>query len=112
MSLLIPTRTDGTQAYSQAVQLDGIAFRLDFSWNGRGKYWKVAIYDAAANLLLSKAIRVGMPLLARYRDPAFPPGEMVANDTSGQDADPGVNDLGARVQLVYYTAAEMAVALA
>ncbi len=37
-----------------------------------------------------------------------PPGLLMAYDTSGEGIDPGLTDLGQRVQLIYYTVADVA----
>lgn len=113
MPLIIPTKTDGTQAYSVNVPLDGVAFGFAFSWNARGQYWAVLISDAAGNPLVRRVVRIGSLFLAgfRARSPgSFPAGEIVVVDTSNQDLDAGLTDLGSRVQLLYLTAAEFAAA--
>lgn len=111
MSIAIRTLRDGTQAYSIRTQLDGTSFGLDFSWNARGEYWVLIIKDASSNPLVRRVIRVGQPLLARFKDKRLPPGDLVAVDTTGKDQDPGLKDLGGRVQLVYLTAADIVTAL-
>lgn len=108
MATILPTLTDGTQAYSFRTQLDGVTFQLDFAWNARGGCWSIMVSDAAGNLLLRRCVRVGLSLLARFRDTRLPPGDIVVVDTSGAGAEPGLTDLGGRVQLVYLTAAEIA----
>lgn len=110
MATVLKTKTDGTQRYSFTTQLDGVTFGLEFSWNARGEYWSFVIYDAAGNPLVRRVVRVSWPLLARFKNARLPRGELVAMDTSGQDLDPGLTELGdgARVQLVYLTAADLA----
>jgi hypothetical protein len=106
-SQLIPTLTDGTQAYTVTVRLDGVSFRFDFAWNPRGSFWSFILYDAAANPLVRRRVVVGFPLLARFKDVRMPYGELVAIDTTQQGTDPGIDELGARVQLVYLAAADL-----
>lgn len=111
MFLTIPTKTDGTQAYSVTVPLEGVAFGFFFSWNARGSYWAVSVSDAAGNPLVRRIARAGSVFFARHRalNPnAFPAGDIFVKDTSGQDLDPGLTDLGGRVQLVYLTSDEIA----
>lgn len=116
MSLLIPLRSD-LDFYVETVTLDGVEFDFEFRWNNRDSAWYLSIYDptvAAADdgsrvpILGSIPVLVGWPLLNQYRMRTRPLGELVALDTSGQDADPGRRDLGSRVLLLYYTRDEVA----
>jgi hypothetical protein len=107
-SQLIPTLTDGTQAYTVTVRLDGVSFRFDFAWNERGGFWAFILSDAAGEQLMRRKVVVGLPLTARFVDPRLPPGDFIALDTSGQDVEAGLQDLGDRVQLVYLEAADLA----
>jgi hypothetical protein len=109
MAQILPTLTDGTQAYSFHVDLEGITYGFDFSWNWMRSFWSVVIRDATGEALLSQTLRTGNALLARFqaREGRLPPGEIIVFDTSGQDKDPGLQDLGTRVQLIYLTAEEV-----
>jgi hypothetical protein len=111
MAIILPTLTDGTEDYSFRTQLDGTFFGFDFSWNARGGYWALILSDAAGNALLRRVVRVGALMFNRFRaDSRLPLGEIVAMDTSGVDQDPGLTDLGDRVQLLYLTAADLVAA--
>lgn len=115
MPLTIPTKTDGTQAYGVTVPLDGVAYRFDFAWNARGQYWTALVSDSAGNPLVRRAVRIGTLFFARFRAlnlTGYPSGEVLVLDTSNQDLDPGLTDLGARVQLTYLSADEIAAAAA
>jgi hypothetical protein len=115
MPVTLPTKTDGTQAYSVTVPLEGVNFGFTFSWNARGQYWSAILSDAAGNPLIRRVIRVGLLFFARFRAQylsVFPPGEIVVIDTTGADLDPGLTELGTRVQLVYFTGAEISQAAA
>ena len=48
-----------------------------------------------------RRVLVGWPLLGSKTFLGRPAGHLIPVDTSGQDKDPGENDLGARVQLYY-----------
>ncbi len=41
------------------------------------------------------------PLTDQYADTALPPGRFVCIDESGEDKDPGTDDLGNDVKLLY-----------
>ena len=100
MAQTIPTRTD--PRYSIEVELDGTNFVLEFEWNDRAASWFLDVRDEARVLLLAGVrVVVGFPLIARYRDPKLPKGDLSAVDTSGLDLDPALEDLGDRVLLIY-----------
>lgn len=87
------------------TDMDGVTYGLETRWNERAQGWFLRIFDAEGNELLSAVrIVVGFFLAKRSSDPRMPPGVIVAMDTSGQDLDPGLTDLGARVQLLYFPA--------
>lgn len=99
---LIPTRTDGTRDYQLATELDGTTYTLRLRWNEREGAWFMDVGDDAGNpIRTSIKVVVGWPLTARFADSALPPGQLYAIDTSGADAEPGLQELGARVVLAY-----------
>lgn len=104
----LPTRTDYPH-YSFSVDLDGTPYVLDFDWNERAGSWALGVSLVDGTVLVAgRRIVVGYPLLNRFKDPRLPRGVLMAMDTSNQDADPGEAELGARVQLVYIDAADLA----
>jgi hypothetical protein len=94
--LQIPTRTDSDN-YTMTVTLEGVAYSFSFVWNYRSLCWEMSISGFIDGL----AIRVGVDLLAACPVEGQPPGNFVAFDTSGKEQDPGINDLGSRVLLLY-----------
>lgn len=109
MSVLLPLRTDSTPFYAFGVALEGVSYNFTFKWNTRGSLWTFDVADGAGVALVSgRRVVVGLPLLARFKDPRLPPGQLVAFDTTGAGVDPGLADLGTRVTIVYWTAAEVA----
>ncbi len=106
-TLVIPTRTDSAR-YTMAVALEKQTYRFDFEWNDRDASWSFDIYDVNNVILLAgRKVVLGYPLIARYRDPRLPPGDISAIDTSGADLDPLFADLGDRVQLLYTESADI-----
>jgi hypothetical protein len=106
--MILRTVTDGRQRYDLSAQLDGQSFRFEFSWNARGGFWSFLLSAADGTPLLRRRVVVGTPLTARFADPRLPPGELVALDTSGRSEDPGLTELGGRVQLLYLEAGDIA----
>ena len=107
MSQVIPIEP-GSAFFDLQVELDGELYTLEFRWNVRLGAWFMAVLDAPGENILYAGARLvcNWPLFA-YRADRKPPGALVALDTTGECVDPALEDLGVRVQLVYYTAAEL-----
>lgn len=92
------------------TKLDGIFFWLRLVWNVRESIWTFGISDSDdAALAHGLAVRVETDMLRGIRGQVgLPPGAIVPIDTSGSQTDPGRDDLGDRVRLVYLTQAEVA----
>ncbi len=106
---LVPCIPAGSSTWSQRTALDGVDFTLTFRWSQRDGHWLMDIADSEG-----VAIRHGLmlapnvDLLAGVIDTRRPAGKLAVLDTTGAlDLDPGFSDLGARFQLVYFTAAEL-----
>lgn len=88
--------------FSLEVDLDGATYLLEFLWNTRGEFWTLSILDAAeAPLVMGIRIVAAWELLAQYSDDRLPGGRLLTVDMSGLGIDPGRDDLGKRVILVY-----------
>lgn len=100
--LTIPCRPDQTD-YAFQVALDGATFTLRFRWNTRELAWYMDVGDETdAPIYTSVKIVVNFPLGFRSRDPRRPLGFFLAGDTTKKGRDPGIADLGDRVQLYYF----------
>jgi len=108
MAVYIPLRSDLTY-FSLLVPLDGVNYTLQFRWNLRENAWYMDVLNEAGDTVLigGIAIVVSYPLASQFTGRS-PPGIFAATDTTGENVDPGINDLGDRVKLFYVTAAELA----
>lgn len=107
-TVIIPTRTDGTQRYSVRTALGSGTYRIEFFWNTRDSSWSFVLSDSSGNQLFARKITLGAPIFSRFQDARLPYGEMTAVDTSGQNAEPGLTDLGTRVLLLFTDGADIA----
>lgn len=99
--LEIPTRSD-LKHYEFQIDLENITYTLEFGWNQRAERWYMAIYNATGDLLLGDVILLtNVPLLDQYIDENLPPGRFILIDESGENKNPGENDLGNDVKLFY-----------
>lgn len=108
MPSFIPLRSD-LAAFDLQVVLDGLTVTLDFRWNTRAlAWWMTVLNDEADTVLVGNTrVTVDFPQNA-YLTGREPPGLFIFVDTSGQGRDPGLTDLGNRVQLTYTSAEELA----
>lgn len=109
--IAVPT-TPEFPDYEEVVDLGGTVYSLRFVWNDRDASWFLTVETTAGAVLVSGAkIRARWPVLARFRDPRLPAGQIVAVQSStrpGVPAEPGRLDLGADYALVFATTAEVA----
>ncbi len=107
MSLTLPLRSD-LEDYDLQVTLDGVLFTLRFRWNRREQCWYMDVGgENGRPILASIKVVIDYPLGARSRNALMPAGMFVAVDTTSQRLDPGLNDLGVRVLLLYFEVAEL-----
>ena len=100
-----------TPYFETLSQLDGVLYQFTFRWNARTSQWTFDLADATGDAIVSGvAVVVDFPLMRRSRDARLPPGALFAVDTANTQTDPGLADLGPgrRVQLVYFTADDLA----
>ncbi len=101
---------DGELGYqSLQVTLDGVEYTIELDWNMRDSRWYLSLLAAdGTDLVRGVAVTVDAPLLRRFVG-GFPPGDLMALDTTEAGAEiTAMEELGVRVQLVYLTEAEVA----
>lgn len=105
---VIPTLTDGTAHYVFTTELDGATFELELLWVERTPAWYLSVsLEDGTRLLSSRRLVLGTGITFRYKNPRLPKGDFWLFDTTGQDAEPGLYDLGARVLLLYGAAEDL-----
>lgn len=117
MAQVIPVDSS-TDDYVITVSLDAKTFDLRLRWNTRDDRWYMSIYEAdeptntdggRAAIIDSIPVLADTPMLRLFSDRRRPLGEIVPIDTDARlgAADPGRNDLGSRVVLVYFDNIEL-----
>jgi hypothetical protein len=85
---------------------------VDLRWNERAAAWFMDLYDEAESpIRVGIKVVIGTWLGRRSVDPRFPPGAIVAIDTSGAGRDATLDDLGTRVILLFYSGEEILAAV-
>ena len=88
-------------SFTVTVDLVGVPFELSFRWNARASSWVFGLASADGTRLADGlTVRAGSLLYAFEIDKS-PLGLFFAHDTAGQGADPGRDDLGARVRVYF-----------
>lgn len=106
-TLTMPTRTDGVPHYTFTCELEGQTYLFELLWVDRSASWHMTIADVDGTpILSSRRLVLGAFITRRFKDVRLPPGEFTLLDTSGQDEEAGLYDLGARVLLLYTEAAD------
>jgi hypothetical protein len=108
MSVLqIDTLTDGSEAYDQRTQLDGVEYLFQFRYNLRRELWSFSIVGLdGTSLLTGQTVHVGIAL--NRRAVGGPPGILVAVSETDDISSPTLQELGERVKLLYLDATEVA----
>lgn len=107
----LPLLTDlgATPHYTFATELEGVTYTFEFLWDDRDGAWYMQIGDGEENPLTGMVrVVLGASLLSQFSNAALPPGQFIVKDTSGQDLDAGLADLGSRVQVWYVDSASVA----
>lgn len=106
-AVVVPLRSDLPFFDLQAV-LDGTTYTLQFRWNVRCSAWFMDVLDETADNVLVGGLQLVVDFpLGVYQTGRNPPGVFMLIDASGLGLDPGINDLGQRVRLLYFTAAAL-----
>lgn len=91
---IINTKADGTLRYSMRANLGGKYFGLEFTWNARDSSWWLQLSDSTGALLGTRKLVCAFPLFATSANPAMPYGDLVVVDLSGNNGNPGLQELG------------------
>src|SRR4051812_14418071 len=99
-TLVLPSSSEA-DAFNFQVRLEGVIYDFTLRWNTRDDHWYADVADTDGNAIAS-GIKVvaDWPLLKGLAQGTRPPGDVVALDSSGL-GDPGLQDLGERVLLLY-----------
>jgi hypothetical protein len=106
--VILPEYSASSARWNVQVDLSGVRYKLNVSWNTQMAGWVLCIADTQDTLILGGIrLSVGSFLLRKYRAscPALPPGEIWVLDTSGDDetAELTRDNFNTRFKLCYGT---------
>ena len=112
-----PSTANSLAAFSIVAVLDEVSYTIEFQWNngdtssGGAGFWYFSVLDETGSVRYSTGTKltVGWPH-GFYTTGRTPPGWIMLVDTSGQDQEAGLLDLGGRCQLYYVPAADLGAA--
>jgi len=101
-TLILPVRSDFS-AYQFQIDLEGVIYTLDFGFNTRADRWYMSIFDSSGEILLvgDIPILVNIPLADQYIDKRLPLGRFIAIDETGNNGNPGIDNFGTDIKLLY-----------
>jgi hypothetical protein len=85
--IILPEYSASSSRWNVQVDLSGVRYKLNVSWNSQMEGWVLSISDTKDNLILGGIrLSVGSFLLKKYHAscPGLPPGEIWLLDTTGQ----------------------------
>ena len=89
--------------------LGGKVYRFRVRWNRKAARWSMSVSEENGTAIVSGvALVLGAYLGRRSVHPLFRDGILTLWDTNKTQIEPGLDDLGARVQLRYFTRDEAA----
>lgn len=108
MAKIIPI-TPNVNAFSERLALDDEYFILTFRWNDRAERWYLDIADAASAPIVSGLVVCADTAMTGHLTgyDRMPQGILVAVDGTGSGTDPGHDELGQRVKVIYLEAADL-----
>lgn len=86
-------------------------YKFDVRWNASDDGWYFDVYEQDGTLIMASVkIVLGTYLGRRSNHPLFRNGVLFPIDTSGDERDPGIDDMGTRVKVIRMTRTELATA--
>lgn len=100
--------TPSVPSYRVGTTLNNVSYVLDLRWNARLGIWYMDLLRADETPLRSgMALVLGAKIGLRSADPEFP-GVFICTDTTGEDREATLDDLGTRVVVAFYPYDELA----
>lgn len=88
--------------FSFQIDLDNVVYGFRFIYNARTDRFSMEIQDQLGNAIVSGiAVVTNWKPLARFKDPALPPGQLFTMDITGGNNEPGAVNFGDSILLCY-----------
>lgn len=102
MALLELQLNSSTGNYRFRTRLDDVDYVFRFRWSGREESWIMDIRDFQNNPVVA-GVRVvtNIDLLANFKHLDIPQGDLVAINLKSDTAEPGRNNFGTDIRIIY-----------
>lgn len=108
MSVRLPIKQEGASFRFVCELEEGVSYSIGLRWNDRDGAWYMEVGDTNGVAILSGIkVVLGVLLLGHATSKLLPPGDFMAIDTTGRDQEAAFEDIGRRVQITYFTSAEL-----
>lgn len=88
--------------YQVDVALAGRVYRFRLYYNNRAGLWTMDVCTSQDDVIVAGVVLLSdWELLGHFPDLRLPPGPLYCVDTSGRSEDPGPDELGGRVIVVF-----------
>lgn len=95
-------------AWREQIQLTGVIYFLQFTWNSLNEFWVMDILDSNEDpLVVGVKIVVNLSLLSPYTVQGLPSGDIVCQNIVGTSDDIGRFDMSQKFLLIYYEDGEI-----
>lgn len=100
--LVLPVHSNAPN-YEFQIDLEGVIFTLEFSYNTRSGRWHMSILDSTAEILYvgDIPILINLALHDQYIIPELPLGRFIAIDETGQNNEATRETFGNEIKLLY-----------
>lgn len=98
----VPTTSDAPW-YEQVTDLGTTQYRLTLAYNGRDDSWYLTVATQGGSVIVAgRRVRLDWHLLRQFAaDSRLPEGMLLVPDLDGSQVEPGREDLGERLHLLY-----------
>jgi hypothetical protein len=103
MSEFILLDIDSSEPFYQVEHtLSGINYKIKIQWNVQNEFWTISLYTSDdIPIIEGQRIVINYSLFSTCSNPLLPPGLFYAIDESETNEEPGEEDLGNRIKVLY-----------
>lgn len=103
---IIPFKTPAE--WSEQIELDGVQYIFNFSWNALNEFWAMDIYTAEElPIILGIKIVPNYNLTFQYSEPNQPQGDILCQNIVNTQEEIGRYDMSQKFELIYYSVGEL-----
>lgn len=107
MPVLVPLEQSNPD-YEFLTSIENVTYLFRVRWNARAAAWYMDLMtEDGTSIRMGMKIVLGAMFGVRSPSALFPAGVFMASDMSQQNLDAGLDDMGTRIQVFFYTLDEV-----